>query len=114
MLPRPIVAAMKSILPPLLVAIALVAPCAHAADTPHAQRFAAAYARQNDAEDVLAAVRAAQAAGTADEKGWAANLLSTCHFTAIANRPAGLSPAGVQTGTRPRRRRIAAAPASRP
>ncbi len=82
---------MKSRLLALLVA---VAPLAHAAD--HSQRFAAAYARQNDADDVLAAVRAAQANGSADEKGWAANLLSTCQFTAIANLPAGLSPAGVQ------------------
>lgn len=82
---------MKSRLLALLVA---AVPLAHAAD--HSQRFAAAYARQNDADDVLAAVRAAQANGSADEKGWAANLLSTCHFTAIANLPAGLSPAGVQ------------------
>lgn len=82
---------MRSRLLALLVAIV---PPAHAADP--SQRHAAAHARLSDAQDVLAAARAAQATGTADEKGWAAELMSTCHLTAIANTPAGLSPAGLQ------------------
>ncbi len=80
----------------LVLTAALLAPLAPAATPGHAQRFAAAYARQNDAEDVLAAVRSAQASGTDDEKGWAANLLSTCTFAMRANLPPGLSAAGRQ------------------
>ena len=85
---------------PLATIVAVIALSADAraqdAHPTHARRFADSYARLNDAQDVYAAVRAVQANGTADEKGWAANALSTCTFTAIANVPVGLSTAGVQ------------------
>ena len=80
----------------LLHRTALVLVAALLASSAHAGPVAAAYARIDDAEDILAAVRIAQARGSADEKGWAANALATCTFTAIARMPDGLSPAGVQ------------------
>lgn len=76
--------------------LAILLASSAAADGAHAQRFAAAHARLDDAPDMLAAIRAAQADGSADEKGWAANALSTCTFITGASTPDGLSPAGVE------------------
>ena len=82
----------------VIAAVFALSPDARAQDTPtsHSRRFAASYARLGDSQDIYAAVRAVQANGTADEKGWAANSLSTCTFAAIADVPRGLSHAGVQ------------------
>ena len=73
--------------PTFLIALALAssAPwCALASAAPpaqadaHAVRFLGPYAHLNDARDLYAAIAAAQANGTADEKGWAGRALSTC------------------------------------
>lgn len=82
----------------VIVTVFALSPDARAQDSPpaDARRFAASYARLGDSQDIYAAVRAVQASGTADEKGWAANSLSTCTFTAIADMPKGLAHAGVQ------------------